>query len=336
MRAISLDQLSQLARNLAGLLRLGYPPVEAVQKLQRAQSPALAAVLERSVAAQQQGQTLAGSLATESGVLPLFTRLLESAEKAEALPEGLERAANLMDDLAARRSRCFQAALYPLIVLTVMVVFVWAICLGSGRLIEGMYGQVGLELPTSTLLMLRLGEWGSHPLGAMLFFAPLVLLWLVLLGRAGSTWTVYRLPIFGSWLLRQEAVIYLGTMGQLVQLGTPLVEASRLAVEVCSPLLRERLLPVSERLQAGDRLSQALAPAGVVPELGRWAIERRESAESLPLLEICEFLDHELEVGFDRGLVLFEPLIFLAVLGGLVFVISAVFVPLYRLIGNLG
>lgn len=333
---IKLTDLSQLARDLAGLLRLGYPTVEAVQKIVPAQGSSLKAILERSVTAQQKGESLAASLQNETAVLPLFVRLLETAEKSEALPEGLDRTASVMDDLAERRSRCFLAVLYPSLVFTVVMLLLWLVCVAGGSLMLSLFENMSLALPWPTRLLIWVAAVGSQPLGLLLFFGPLVLLWLIVFGRTGWRWSVYRVPLFGAWLLRQEAVIYLKTVAQLVELGTPLVEATRLAVDTCSPILQGKLQSVSSRLESGDKLSAALASSGVIPELGVWAIERREATESLRLLEVGNFLDRELELTMDRGLVLFEPLVFLGLLIVIGFFITAVFLPLYQLIGNLG
>jgi type II secretory pathway component PulF len=199
-----------------------------------------------------------------------------------------------------------------------------------------LFENMGVALPWPTRLLIWLAAVGSQPLGLLLFFGPLVLLWLIVFGRTGWRWSVYRVPLFGAWLLRQEAVIYLKTVAQLVELGTPLVEATRLAVDTCSPILQGQLQSVPSRLESGDKLSAALASSGVIPELGVWAIERREATESLRLLEVGNFIDRELELTMDRGLVLFEPLVFLSLLIVIGFFITAVFLPLYQLIGNLG
>lgn len=337
MRALALGDLSQLARDLAGLLRLGYPTVEAAQKIAPAQLPELTAILQRTVADLQRGERLADSLRKEPAVLPLFVRMVDAAEKGEALPDGLERAAFVMDDLASRRSRCFLAALYPAIVFTMVMVLLWLSCVAGGSLFANLFQSVSLELlPATTRLMLWLSRAGGNPLGMVVFFTPLILLWVAVLGRAGWGVSIYRVPLIGTWMLRQEAVIYLKTVAHLVELGSPLVEATRLAVDCCGTPLRQRLEPVAGRLEAGDKLSAALAPAGVIPELGLWAIERREATESLRLLEIADMIDRELEVAMDRAMVLFEPMIFLGLLVFISFFILAVLMPLYQLIGNLG
>ena len=113
-------------------------------------------------------------------------------------------------------------------------------------------------------------------------------------------------------------------------------EATELALDCCSPPLKSRLEVVPKQLESGDKLSQALAKTGVIPELGLWAIERREQTESLRLEEIGALLGRELALNVNRGLVLFEPIIFLGVVVVISLFIGAILVPLYQLLGNLG
>ena len=336
MRPLALGELSQLARDLSGLLRLGYPAVEAVQKLAPGQLPSLSILLQRVAGELQKGESLAGTLQKEPTVLPLFVRMVDAAEKGEELPQGLERAALVMDEWAARRSRCFLATLYPALVFTIVMFLIWIVCVAGGGLIFSLFSNMSINLPFPTRALMWLSRVATNPLVLLPFFGSLVFLWVLVSGRAGWGLSVYRVPLFGAWMLRQEAVIYLKTMAHLVALGTPLVEAARLAVDTCGTPLRGRLLPVAGRLESGDKLSTALRHTGVFPELGLWAIERREATESPRLLEISDLLDRELEISLDRAVVSFEPMVFLGLLFAIGFFIVAVFVPLYRLIGDLG
>lgn len=333
---IRLLDLSQFSRDLSGLLNLGYPTVEALQKVKSTQSASLAPILERSAEELQKGKSLTQAFQREQDLLPLFVRLVESAESSEALPEGLERAAEVLEELAERRNRCFLAALYPAIVLTVVLLILWSVAVAGGGLFAGLFESMNLALPLPTRLLIGAAAFGQHPLGIILFFSSLALMWYVVLGQSGGTALLHRIPLLGPWLLRQEAVLYLNTVGHLMELGTPLTEAARLAVDSCSGSLREKLNTIPLRLESGDKFSRALRDTEAIPELGLWAVERREETESLRLLEIGKLLDRELDLSLNRGLVVFEPLVFLGVVMAIIFFVVAVFLPLYQLIGNLG
>jgi type IV pilus assembly protein PilC len=327
---------SRFARDLAGLLRLGYPSLEAVEKLKELQPDDMRDALGRSVIKMRAGSSLADSLKDESAFLPLFVRLLATSEASESLPEGSERAATLLEDLSSRKTRCFLAALYPTLVLTIVALIFWALCVAGGDVLSDLLTSLNLTLPPSTRLLMTVSEIGKSPLGLLLFFGSLVLLWLIVLGYGNLSHYLYKFPFIGPWLIRQESVIYLNTLGQLTENGVSLADAAKLALTSCSAPAQAKLLEVPEKLLKGDTLSQALTSTAMIPELAVWAIERREETESLELLEIADMLDRELSLTLDRGLVAFEPLTMLAVAIFLVFFSGAVFLPINQLIGNLG
>jgi type II secretory pathway component PulF len=327
---------SRFARDLAGLLRLGYPPLEAVQKLQPIQSDEMGEALGRAVIKMRGGSSLSDSLNNESIFLPLFVRLIATSENSEAMPDGAERAAKLLEDLAARKTRCFLAVLYPTLVLSVVSLIFWALCVVGGGIFTKLFVDLSVSLPLPTRVLMAASQIGQTPLGLILFFGPLFFIWYIVLGHGSLSWYLYKLPFVGSWLVRHESVIFLNTLGHLSDSGASLTEAATLALESCSPPLKAKLGGVPEKLASGDQLSQALASTGVIPELAIWAIERREATESLRLLEIANMLDRELSLSLDRGMITFEPLIFFGVAIILVFFSGAVFLPLYQLIGNLG
>ncbi len=336
MKRVHLIEQSRFARDLAGLLRIGYPAVEAVEKLEKSRNDSLRPILERAVSKMHAGSSFSESIKDESDLLPLFVRLTSTAEGSERLPEGMERAALVLEDIAGRKTRCFLATLYPSLVFTIVCLIAWAMCVVGSGLFINLFESMNVTLPAPTRALIFMSKLGQSPIGLLLFFGPLACLWYLVLGHGKLNWYLYKIPLLGRWLLRQEAVIYLNTTGQLVAAGLPLTQATELALDCCSPPLKSRLQVVPKQLESGDKLSQALSKTGVIPELGLWAIERREQTESLRLEEIGALLDRELALNVNRGLVLFEPVIFIGVVVVISLFIGAIFVPLYQLLGNLG
>ena len=75
MKRVHLIEQSRFARDLAGLLRIGYPAVEAVEKLEKSRDDSLRPVLERAVGKMHAGSSFSESIKDESALLPLFLRL---------------------------------------------------------------------------------------------------------------------------------------------------------------------------------------------------------------------------------------------------------------------
>lgn len=333
---LSYPEIARFSRDLGGLLNLGYSLEEAVEKSAESQESELKNISKALVDSLRKGETLSQALEPHKGKFPLFVRFVESAEAGEALAEGLLGASRVFSDIADRRSRCFLATFYPALVFTIASIGTAALITFCGGLFEDLFMSMNLSLPLPTRIFLLLTKFILTPVGLVVFLAPLALLWTIVLGKTPAANLLYKVPIIGRWLKQQEAVLFLNTTGQLLDIGTSLRETCEVALTVCSEPIRQKLLPVPARLESGDSLSQALRETQVIPEIVLWTLEQREQAEDLRLADISVLLQRELDIASDTGSMLFEPLIFLLVLFGIGSFIGAIFLPIYQLIGNLG
>ena len=333
---IRFSETSKFSRDLAGLLRLGYTLEEAVERATEFQSRELTEVGREAISGLRRGQTLTQALEPNSSKFPLFFRLVSSAEAGEVLEAGLARTADVLEELADRKRETRLIILYPSIVFTLVYSGSLFFLAFGGNMLNELFYSMNVNLPLATKLLLVISEFVSSPEGVALVSLPLILLWTIVLGKTPVADILYKVPLYGRWLKNQESIMYLSTAGQLLEQGTPLVDACRISVTVCSPVIARRLSAVVEKLESGDRLSEALQRLNVVPELAVWTIAQREESENLRLREVARLLQRELDCAIHTGNAIFEPLLFLLVFFGIGFFVTAVFTPLYQLIGNLG
>ena len=333
---ISRLEIAKFARALSSLLRLGYNLEEAAEKALRSQGGSLQKNSEKLIDSLRRGETLSQAFQSYEKTFPLFFRIISSAERGEALPDGLIEASEVLEALVDRRNRNFLATLYPTLVVTFVVlgiVFLFRFCAGPFR--ELFYGM-NLTLPLPTKIFISLNDALFTPFGSIFLFGPLTVLWLVVLGKTPIANLLYKVPILGRWLQQQEVSLYLKTVDQFLRLGTPLEEACSLSVSVCSKVVQKKFISIPDKLRSGDRLSQALEKTKFVPDLVIWTLEQREQTENLRLREIGTLLDREWDTTVKTGQILFEPFVYILVLVGLGGFAIAIFLPLYQLLGNLG
>jgi len=289
---------------------------------------------EAVTAGLQKGETLTAAMKPYQSTFPLFHRLVQSAEEGEMIEDGLLRSAEILEDLAGRRQHMFLTILYPCVVFTLVYAgAVFLLCF-SGGIFKGLFESMHVTLPVVTRLFLMLSGFLSSAAGVIVALLPLALLWCVVLGKTPMAGWLYKVPIYGGWLKQQESIMFLSTLGQLVEQGTPLLEACRVASTACAPLV-EAKLAVSEKLESGDSLSRALQEGGVVPELATWALAQREDSGNLRLREIARLLQRDLDRSTHTGALFFEPILFFLILMGMGFFLVAVFLPIWNLVGNL-
>lgn len=333
---ISSSDMARFARDLSGLLQLGYTLEEAVSKAAECQTTEVAGMAQTMAGELQKGQTLAAALKPYETKHPLFVRLVSGAEEGERLEDGLKSCAEILEDLADRRLQTFLTVLYPTVVFTLVYAGSAFLIAFGGDLFKELFLSMNISLPPATRVLIGLSDFVSSPLGLIVVLLPLLALWCLVLGKTPIAGWLYRVPIYGRWLKHQESIMFLSTASQLVEQGTPLSEACDVAATVCARPLQESLGSVSEQLLSGDSLSSALEKGRIVPEMAVWAIAQRENAGTLRLGQIARLLQRELDRATHTGNLIFEPILFLVLFFGIGFFITAIFLPLYQLIGNLG
>ena len=329
-------QTARFSQELGGLLSLGYSLEEAVAKAGDYQSPGLKKICGEVTSSLQSGNSFTESLEPHKGHFPIFHRLVAAAEEGGQLTAGLTSASEILGEVAERRNRCFLAALYPGLVATVAILGGLLLLIFCGGMFTDLFLSMNLSLPLPTRVFLGMSELVTSPLGLLVIFGALALLWATILGWGAAGRFMYVIPLFGRWLRQQEGVLYLATVGLLLEQGAPLVEACRVGKFVCSETIQWKLESVSSKLESGDSLSKALESTGVFSDLTIWVVGQREATEDLKISEVAGLLRRELDCTHHIGSFIFEPLVFIFVLGGIGGFILSVFLPLYQLIGNLG
>ena len=328
MREPRLYEIARFSRELGSLLRLGYPVLEAVELLQDQVSFSLAPAVQRL----REGDTLTRSLQPLTPFDGLYLRLLEAAETGEILPEGLERASEVLEMVAERKAKIFMGLLYPALLVTLTTILALLLCGGLGQFMKNMFETMHVQVPAATRVFFQLSDAAFHPLGLLLYLVPSAALWYFALGKGPVVRWRYKVPLFGDWLRREEAALYLHTLSQLTAVGTPLTEATRLAAQVLSPALRETLQRVPHNLEKGDTLGQALSKQNLLPETTLWALERKEKMGQLELEPLARLVDRDLEISLGTGLIIFEPLALLLLATFMGFLIASVIAPMYSLL----
>ncbi|MEQ8845664.1 MAG: type II secretion system F family protein [Phycisphaerales bacterium] len=330
---------------------------------------ALATLLASGVPLAEGLGTLAGSRSKRSGMRRMLLQVEDAvragtplADAFEAQPGWFDAAevavvragqargglAHALRSLADRHTRTGELAgklasalAYPAIVAVAGVAVVVFLSLGPLPRLVGILDEAGVEPPALTAGMIALGEaiarwWAVILAGAI--SALLLAAWGV---RAISTsergWPCAMRQLVPQALRGMALARLAGELQSMTRLGVPLTEALRAAARTFNgPVnlsLRTNLERAATRVEAGERLSQALDDPHWFADDIRRLIEAGETAGELPdLLErLADRLERRATRLTDRLAGLIEPaaIIMLAAMIGVV-VLSAV-LPLLKL-----
>lgn len=332
---IAPGQLARCSRDLGALLTLGYPLLEALGRVRLRAPRGPADLLARLEGRVRGGSSLAAAL-QGCPVPEPFRRAVQAGESAEDLPRALQRVADLLEAAEWRRLAMQAGLAYPR--------FLLALGLGGGALLAlvlpwlvQIHGATHLPLPAATRLAQALGAWLARPGSWLAILTALVALDSLLTGRWGLDGWRLRLPVLGAWVRRQETVTCLEWLDDMLARRLPLDEALGVCAEATSsPAFGRAVRRLAAEVAAGSSL--AAAPSlRILPSTAAWLVGEAERREFPPghLVRVGRLLQREVDLSYQRGLALIEPLAMLGV-GFLVgFLILAWFLPLYQAFGSL-
>ncbi|UYV13689.1 MAG: type II secretion system F family protein [Phycisphaera sp.] len=338
------DAKAEVLDALATLLASGVPLAEGLGTLagSRSKRSGMRRMLLQVADAVRSGTPLADAFEAQSGWYDTSEVAVVRAGQARGeLAHALRSLADRHTRTGELAGKLASALAYPAIVAVAGVAVVVFLSLGPLPRLVGILDQAGVQPPALTAGVIALGEAIAQWWAVMLAGVASALLLAAWAVRAISTseqgWpnTIRQLV---PQALRGMALARLaGELQSMTRLGVPLTEALRAAARTFhGPInlsLRANLERAATRVEAGERLSQALDDSHWFADDMRRLIEAGETAGELPdLLErLADRLERRAKRLTDHLAGLIEPaaIIMLAAMIGVV-VLSAV-LPLLKL-----
>ncbi len=339
---IAASHITLLIRQLATLLNSGLPLPRALEGMIAGQPRGPMHRLCKTILSElRQGQTFSSILAARPHYFePFLIHLVRSGEQSSQLPHLLERAAEYREQMHTLRRQAWKAVSYPLGVLLFTLAISLFLLLQVVPQFETLFHNLGGTLPPLTLHVLSLAHLvEAHFLQiiVLLVAAPVIttigyrtlppLQWV--LGRI-----LLSLPLIGV-TLQEMMVARLGrTLATLHQATIPLhigLEDSQQMTRLLP--LQHAILQISEAVERGDTLSQAMGRQTLFPSIAIQMVHAgEESGELTEMLErLASYYEDEANNRIQRLTALFEPVIILLV-GVLVGIVAiALYQPIFQM-----
>ena len=269
---------------------------------------------------------------------PLYRAMVAAGEGSGALPEILERLADLLEREQQVRAKLVTALVYPAALsVTAVMVVIALMAFVVPRVVE-QFESMGRELPLLTRMVIGVSDamaaWGL-PLLALLVVAAVV--FARQLRREPFRLAVDRrilaLPVLGRILRDVHAAGLARTLAIMLNNGLPLMEGLAITTRtVHNRVLRaatERMVAV---IRQGGSLSSAMKRAAVFPPTLLYMTSSGENSGRLaPMLDrAADYLEREFNTFTNVVMSLLEPII-IVLLGGVVAVIVlAILLPILQ------
>lgn len=339
-RGVSAGELALITRQLATLVRSGFPVEESLRTVaQQTEKPRLQSMLVAVRSRVVEGHSLASGLEDFPHAFPeLYRTTVEAGEQSGHLEAVLDRLADYTESRHELSQKLQQVLIYP-ILLTVMAVGITALLLTYvvPQVVQ-VFDNMGQELPLLTRVLIALSEFLQN-YGLLLLIALILAAVGVryLLKQDGPRKAFHgfllRAPFLSRMAKGLNTARFARTLSILTASGVPVLESLRIAGQVMTNVpMREAVGEAARRVREGSSISDALEKSGYFPPMTLHLIASGETSGNLEAMLERAALNQEREMQtlIASMMAAVEPLI-LVVMGLVVLaIVLAILVPIFN------
>ena len=271
----------------------------------------------------------------------LYVNLVVAGEEGGMLDTVLSRLATYMEKIAKLKKKIKSAMIYPTSIVVVAIGVVMVLLIFVIPVFEGMFKDMGAELPVPTQIVINLSKFVQasifYMIGALIVAAFLFRRYYKTeSGRRTVDRIVLKIPIFGVLALKSSVARVTRTLSTLLSSGVAILESILIVAKVAkNKIIEDALLTARARISEGRSMSEPLQDSGIFPPMVVQMVQVGESTGALDnmLNKIADFYEEDVDNLVTNLTSLMEPIIIMflgVVLGGL---IIAMYLPIFQL-GN--
>ena len=286
-----------------------------------------------------EGRRLADAMAQQGQAFPpLYRAMVSAGERSGALPQILERLADLLERQQQVRGKMIGTLVYPAALsVTAVAVVIALMTFVVPRVVE-QFDSMGRELPLLTRVVIGvsdfINQWGWL-VATLLVIGGIVFARLLKRDdvRLRFDGWLLRLPLLGRVLRDLHAARMSRTLAIMLDSGLPLIEGLAITARtVGNRVLRAATDTMVTAIDEGGSMSSAMKRAGVFPPTLIYMTGSGENSGRLaPMLDrAADYLEREIDTFSNATLSLLEPGIII-VLGGVVaMIVLSILLPILQ------
>ena len=341
MRKNSLKNIADFCRQLSVLMGTGTPLVQALGALERQQrSTEWRRVIADIRVQVEEGASLSAAMETHAEKFNVITRsLIAAGESSGQMKPMLDRLARITRQQLHTRNVLVGSLTYPIVLIGVSVGVLSTMIGFVMPRFQGLYANLGSELPASTQVLVDLSDlltgywWAIIP--GVLLAAFACLLWLRRpAGRMALDGVLVGAPMIGPIFRGFITARVVRVLGVLLESKVPLLDALDLTKQASGNTRYAALIgDAIDAVTEGDTLTGVFRRSTLMSPTVVEALETGEQAGKVGqvLSGIAEVLDEDNEIILRSISSIIEPVI-LVMLGAVVGLVAlSMFLPLFDL-----
>ncbi len=341
-KKVSLREKVIFTQQLSVMLRSGFPLVPALKILERqTENKYLAQTISQIAEEVKGGATLSSCLEKRPDIFPsIYTQVAKSGEKSGKLAQVMLK---LADDLSKNydlTSKIKSALVYPIFILTTLVVVIVIIMIFVIPQLENLFSDVGASLPLATRILIGTSNFVINfwwmiiiiIVGFFFFYQ-----WVKKIPEVKSNIDSIKLkiPVFGQLQKKVYLARFTRTLATLTSAGLPILDTFKTLTELTDNVhFQDDLTQAARKIEAGSPIGQSLQESKNFPPLVCEMISVGEKAGNLDyvLKNLAKFLERDVTYMSKNLTVLLEPLLMIVMGVGVAFVLLSVLGPIYNLV----
>ena len=345
-KSISRDELSQFCFYVERLVSGGVPLLEGLADVRDSVSNAtLRSTIGIIIQDVEQGSTLSNAMKRHSKIFDdVFISLVEAGEQSGELDTVLNHLGENIRWEGEIIKKTKKAMQYPLFALFIMIVATYALLTlvvpGMVQILESLGG----ELPVYTVALINTSNFFENYIVHVIVgvVATWFLIVILLKTIPGIDYLIdkikIRLPIFGSVFEKLLLSRFSNVFGLLYGAGVSVIDGLKISRgSLGNKFIARGLDEVIEKITNGSSISNAFSESGLFPPLVLRMIRLGEATGGVDqaMQQVKSYYDRDANEAIETAQAAVQPLMMLFLAGLLVWVIIAVYGPLYDLLGNI-
>jgi general secretion pathway protein F len=338
---ISAQDLAIATRQLATLIGAGITLPESLTALvEQVEHPRLKKVMGAVKQRVNEGASLADALADHPRVFStLYVNMIRAGESSGALDVVLTRLADFTEAQATLRNKLLGAMLYPAIMVFVGIAIVGILFVVVIPKVTKIFEDMNVALPWTTRILIAISSFARDYWYVILVAIPLAV-WgaraFLKTPRGRQWWDAKQLtlPVFGELLRMLALARFAKTLATLLSSGVPLLTSLDIVKNIVhNSLLAHVIEDARDAIREGESIAAPLKRSGQFPPLVHHMIaigERSGQLEEM-LRNVARSYDAQVEMRIGALTSLLEPVMIVAMGGGVAFIVFSILMPIMQL-----
>jgi type II secretory pathway component PulF len=341
------DELVTMTRNLSSMITAGLPLTRALSVIERQSSnPKLKFTLKSIREDINKGQTFHDSLEKFPKVFSnLYIAMVRAGEESGQLSGALKILALQMERSSTLKKKIKGAMIYPLIVITIMLIIGAVMMIYVVPSITGTFTKMNITLPMTTKILIATSDFMSqHTIlvlgGIAGFIFGFIYLLKTHIGKKVFHYLFVKIPVIGPIVKEVNSARTARTLSSLLSSGVAVLSAITITRDVVQNIYYKAVLDeAAERVEKGTVLSEVFIEHNdLYPVLvGEMILVGEETGQISGMLEqLATFYETEVDQKTKDLSTIIEPLLMVFIGGAVGFFALAMISPIYSISDSIG